>query len=226
MLTELKQAIGDVFSRQIRGLIILTALTTLLVFIGLFCLFAFGMSCFELADSPKLEKTIEIFGFILFFIMSLMIFPAVATFVSGFFIDSVIDRTAKKNNIQTLRNVPLSESLSLSGVVAVKGVAVSAVMIPVTLMAGVIPFVNLVPIVLYYGLNGRLLAREYFFAVALRYLEKENADLVFEQNIGHWTKAGIIIAFLMTIPVVNIISPLIAMAFMQRLFLKKQRDLK
>ena len=103
MLSELKKSIDDVFSKQIRELIILTALTTLLVFIGLFCLFAFGMSFFELTDSPKLEKTIEVFGYIIFFVMSLMIFPAVATFVSGFFIDSVIDRTAKKKQHSNLK---------------------------------------------------------------------------------------------------------------------------
>lgn len=224
MLVELRNAFKDVFSKQIRGLVWFTALTTLLVFIILFCLFVFGMSFFELADSPKLEKTVEVLGYILFFVMSLMLFPAVATFVSGFFIDSVVDRMAKKNNISGLRNVPLSESLVLSGVVALKGVVLSAVLIPVTLMLGLIPFVNLAPIVLYYGLNGRLLAREYFFAVALRYMPKDKADEVFDRDSGYWIKSGIVIAVLMTIPVVNIISPLIAMAFMQRLFLKKQQE--
>lgn len=223
MLTELKDAVKDVFSKQIRGLIFFTAITALSVFIVLFCLFAFGMTYFELADSPKLEKVIEVFGFIVFFIMSLMLFPSVVTFVSGFFIDSVVDKTAKKNNITRLRNVPLSESLSLSGVVAFKGIALSTLMIPVTLMAGLIPFVNLVPVVLYYGLNGRLLAKEYFFAVALRYMPKEKADEMFDRSGAYWTKGGIIIAILMTIPIINVISPLIAIAFMQRLFLKKQQ---
>ncbi len=224
MLTDLKGAVKDVFSKQIRGLIFFTAITALLVFIILFCLFAFGMTYFELADSPKLEKVIELFGFIVFFVMSLMLFPSVVTFASGFFIDSVVDRTAKKNNITLLRNVPLSESLSLSGVVAFKGIALSVLMIPVTLMAGLIPFVNLVPVVLYYGLNGRLLAKEYFFAVALRYMPKKKADEMFNQFGAYWSKGGIIIAILMTIPIINVISPLIAMAFMQRLFFKKQQE--
>ncbi|MGN1079152.1 MAG: EI24 domain-containing protein [Alphaproteobacteria bacterium] len=224
MLSELRNAFKDVFSKQIIGLVWLTALTTLLVFIVLFCLFVFGMSFFELTGSPELEKMLEIFSYIIFFIMSLMLFPSVATFVSGFFIDSVVDRTAKKNNISGLRNVPLSESVVLSGVVALKGVVLSAVLIPVILILGLIPFGNLVPIVLYYRLNGRLLAREYFFAVALRYLPKDKADEVFDRNSGYWIKSGIVIAVLMTIPVVNIISPLIAMAFMQRLFLKKQQE--
>lgn len=223
MLIELKNAFKDVFSKQIRGLLWLTAAATLLIFMVLFCLFVFGMSYFEPADSPNLEKAVEILGYILFFIMSLMLFPSVATFVSGFFIDSVVDRTAKKNNISSLRNVPLSESLVLSGVVAFKGVVLSAAMIPVTLTLGLIPFVNLVPVVLYYGLNGRLLAKEYFFAVALRHMPKDKAGEAFDKNKGYWIKGGVIIAVLMTVPVVNVVSPLIAMAFMQRLFLKKQQ---
>ena len=155
-----------------------------------------------------------------------MLFPAVATFVSGFFIDSVVDRTAKKNNISNLRAVPLSESLVLSGVGAFKGVSLSALLIPVSLTVGLIPFVNMVPIVLSYVLNGRLLAREYFYAVALRYAAKNDADEIFDRYAGYWTKGGIIIAVLMTVPVINVISPLIAMSFMQRLFLKKQQDSK
>ncbi len=226
MLSELKEAFKDVFSKQIRGLIWLTALTTLLVFIVLFGLFVFAMSFFELAEYPWLEKTLEVLGYVLFFIMSLMLFPAVATFVSGFFIDSVVDRTAKKNNISNLRAVPLSESLVLSGVGAFKGVSLSALLIPVSLTVGLIPFVNMVPIVLYYVLNGRLLAREYFYAVALRYAAKNDADEIFDRYAGYWTKGGIIIAVLMTVPVINVISPLIAMSFMQRLFLKKQQDSK
>ncbi len=224
MLTELKDAVKDVFSNKIRGLIGKTVIVTLLVFIVLFCLFAVGISHIELTDSPKLQNLIEIFGYILFFIFSLMLFPPMAAFVCSFFIDSVVERTAQENSGRTLRNVPLSESLLFSGVAAFKGVSLSFLLIPITVVLALIPVVNLLPVALYYGVNGRLLANEYFYSIALRYLTKPEADELFEKNKTYWTKGGIIIAFLMTIPIVNVISPLVAMAFMQRLFFKKQQS--
>lgn len=221
MLAELKGAFKDVFSRHIRGLLWLTAFSAVLVFLFLF----FGVSAFlthfQFVETPWVEKVITVLGYLLFFIMALMLFPAVATFVAGFFIDSVVDRTAAKANRTGLKNVPLAESVKLSGLLALKGVFVSGLLIPVTVMLGFIPFVNFVPVVLYYGLNGRLLAREYFFTVAMRYRDFRDSEAMFDRFRAHWIKAGIIISFLMTVPVVNIISPLVAVAFMQRLFLKK-----
>ena len=93
-----------------------------------------------------------------------------------------------------------------------------------SLLAGLIPVVNLVPAVLYYGLNGRLLAREYFYAVALRYMERKDADALFNRYAPYWTRAGVVIAVLMTVPVVNTVSPLVAVAFMRRLFLIKRPE--
>lgn len=224
MLSELKNAIKDVFSNKIRGLIFFSVLTALIVFFLLFSGFSYAMSCLPLSDMPKVQKAAEILGYVLFFVMSLMLFPSVITLVSGFFVDSVVDRMAQKNGIRALRPIPLSESLSFSGGAALKGVVLSLGLIPLTLLTGWIPFVNIVPILLYYGMNGRLLAREYFFAVALRYLEKTPAEDLFNRFRSYWIKAGIIIAVLMTLPLINMVAPLISMAFMQRLFLIKNPD--
>lgn len=221
MLAELKGAFKDVFSSHIRGLLWLTALSAVLVFLFLFFGVSVFLTHFQFVETPWIEKLITVLGYLLFFIMALMLFPAAATFVAGFFIDAVVDRTAAKANRTGLKNVPLAESIKLSGLLAVKGVIVSGLLIPVTVMLGFIPFVNFVPLVLYYGLNGRLLAREYFFTVAMRYKDFADSETIFDRFRTHWIKAGIIISFLMTVPVVNIISPLVAVAFMQRLFLKK-----
>ena len=224
MFSELKDAVKDVFSNKIRGLIVWSVLLAVAVFAFLFYGFSHLISFVELTDMPKVQKMVEALGYVMFFILSLILFPSVVTFFSGFFIDSVVERMSAQNNVHILRNVPLSESLAVSGVVVFKGIALSALLIPVTVLLSWIPFVNFLPVVLYYGLNGRLLAREYFFAVALRYTEKQKAEDLFNRYHVYWVKAGIIIAILMTIPVVNAVSPLIAMAFMQRLFLIKSPD--
>lgn len=224
MFSELKNALKDVFSNKIRGLIFWSVLLALTVLAVLFFGFVYAMSFFELTDMPIIQKTVEILGYVLFFIMSLMLFPAVVTLISGFFIDSVTNRLATKNNIHNLRNVPLSESLAESGMLAFKGALLSGTLIPVTLIFGLIPIANFLPVILYYVMNGRLLAREYFFAIALRYMEKPAAEDLFNRYRSYWNEAGVMIAVLMTVPLLNTVAPLVAMAFMQRLFLIKNPD--
>lgn len=224
MISELKNAFEDVFSNKIKGLVFLSILFALIVFVLLFFGFSYSLSFLQLSDLPKVRKAVEILGYILFFGLSLVLFPSVIALFAGFFIDSVTDRMAGENEIASLRTIPLSESLVVSGVVTLKGIALSLCLIPVTLVLGWIPLVNFLPAVLYYVLNGWLLAREYFFAVALRYTERPEAEDLFNRYRIYWIRSGIVIAVLMTVPLVNFVSPLVAAAFMRRLFLIKSSD--
>ena len=73
-------------------------------------------------------------------------------------------------------------------------------------------------LVLYYILNGYLVSREYFELVALRRMEPPAASHMRKINKGRLLFAGIIITFLLTIPIVNLLTPVIATAFMVHVF--------
>ena len=85
MFSELKNAVKDVFSNKIRGLIIFSVLSALIVFALLFLGFSYVVSFLPLSDMPKVQKVVEVLGYIAFFVMSLMLFPSVITLISGFF---------------------------------------------------------------------------------------------------------------------------------------------
>src|SRR5690606_4741546 len=78
-----------------------------------------------------------------------------------------------------------------------------------------IPFLSPV---LFYGLNGYLLGREYFEAVALRRLDEGRTRVLRRARGGQVFLAGVVIAVLMTVPLVNLVAPVIATAFMVHLF--------
>lgn len=151
--------------------------------------------------------------------MALMFFPAAATFAAGFFIDWGVDKLSQGRK---LRDVKLADSVKMSSIVALQGAGATALITPISVLLGWIPLLNLLPVALYYWVNGRILAREYFFSVALRTNDYASAEKLFEQKLPYWRKAGILIAVLMTIPVVNMISPLVAVAFMRRLVAKQE----
>ena len=103
MLTELKESIKDIFSNKFRWLVVVSMASTVLIFIVLLAGFSFALSFADSPDAGIVVKTVKILGYLAFFVMSLMLFPAVATLVSGFFVDSVVEKAAKNGGEATLR---------------------------------------------------------------------------------------------------------------------------
>ncbi|SIS77128.1 EI24 domain-containing protein [Paracoccus saliphilus] len=80
------------------------------------------------------------------------------------------------------------------------------------------PFLGPLAPILFYGLNGWSLGREFFQMAARRHLHGLQATALRKENSGKITVAGALIAVLLTVPVVNIIGPLLAAAAFTHLF--------
>jgi uncharacterized protein involved in cysteine biosynthesis len=70
----------------------------------------------------------------------------------------------------------------------------------------------------FYALNGYLFGREYYEIVALRRLDEKRAGDLRRRNSGRIFLAGVVIAFMLTVPLLNLIAPVIATAFMVHIF--------
>ncbi|MGH6932298.1 MAG: EI24 domain-containing protein, partial [Dongiaceae bacterium] len=73
-------------------------------------------------------------------------------------------------------------------------------------------------VIVFYGLNGYLLGREYFETVALRRLDAAAAGELRRRYRRRVFAAGVIVTFMLSIPFVNLIAPVIGTAFMLHLF--------
>jgi uncharacterized protein involved in cysteine biosynthesis len=71
--------------------------------------------------------------------------------------------------------------------------------------------------------NGYLLSCEYFELVALRRLEAGDVRSLRKAYGGPLFMAGVLIAFLLTVPLVNLVAPVIGTAAMVHLF-QRWRD--
>jgi uncharacterized protein involved in cysteine biosynthesis len=67
---------------------------------------------------------------------------------------------------------------------------------------------------MFYVVNGWLLGREYFEQIAFRRMSLEQARALRRPYGLRLTVAGTAIAFLATVPIVNLITPLLATAYM------------
>jgi CysZ protein len=78
-----------------------------------------------------------------------------------------------------------------------------------------VPGVNLIA---FYVGNGYLLGREYFEMVAMRHLPPDEARRLRKANMGYVSLCGLIIAGLASVPILNLLTPLFATAFMVRVY--------
>lgn len=69
-------------------------------------------------------------------------------------------------------------------------------------------------IIAFYGMNGYLLSREYFELVAIRRYDARTVEAIRKSRQKKLWLAGVGLTFLMTIPLVNLVAPIIATAFM------------
>ncbi|SDL32980.1 EI24 domain-containing protein [Paracoccus chinensis] len=148
----------------------------------------------------------------LFPLMSLFLAAPVAASFAGLFSEQVSERVEAAHLYPRGRGLGFLEGLSDSLVVLGAVVLVSIAVLVVT------PFVGPLAPVLLYGANGWLLGREFFHMAARRHLPAEGADALRRDRGGAVTALGIGIALLLTVPLLNIVVPVLAAAAYTHLF--------
>ena len=140
-------------------------------------------------------------------------FPLVVSSTLGFFTDELCDAVEARYypSLPPARHQSLAESLREGMSFAGLALLLNILVLPLYLLPGP-------NILIYLALNGWLLGREYFDAVALRRKTPgELAALRRQLRPGIWL-AGVLIAFSLTIPFINLVVPLLGVAFMTHRF--------
>ena len=150
-------------------------------------------------------------------IVSAVLFPGVSTIIVGFLLEDVVAAVEARYypNEPPARPQPVSEVVASTTRFALMVIGLNLLCLPFYLILMFIPPLNLV---LYYVLNGYLISREFFELVALRRMEPAAALNMRRESRGKIMVAGILLTFLLTIPIVNFLTPVIATAFMVHLF--------
>ena len=92
---------------------------------------------------------------------------------------------------------------------------VNLILLPVHILLFFIPPFNLI---FFYGINGYLFGCEFYQQAALRRLTPKQASALRRENFFKIFLCGIIIAIAMTIPVLNLFTPVLASAMMTHVF--------
>ncbi|NQV85372.1 MAG: EI24 domain-containing protein [Rhodospirillales bacterium] len=160
-----------------------------------------------------LEWAVDFLGGLATLVLTWFLFPAVIGTVIGLFLEDIASAVEARHfpklaPAEEQSILPaLLVGLRYLGVL----VALNLVLLVFLLLGPLFPFV-------FYAVNGYLLGREYFELVAMRRLGPDAARRLRLAHRGELFLAGVVMAFLLTLPVVNLLAPVVITAAMVHLF--------
>ena len=140
---------------------------------------------------------------------ALFLMPAVTAFVGSFFVDEVGEAVEREHYPRDPSGHALPFLLAL-----IEGTKVAALALLVYLFA--LPFVLFAGLgfVILFLANAYLLGREYFELAAMRFRSPSEAKAMRKANATYLFTAGMFIAAFVSVPIMNLATPIFAMAFM------------
>ncbi|QFR34574.1 sulfate transporter family protein [Ancylobacter sp. TS-1] len=164
------------------------------------------------------EITIDIIAAFGILIGAVFLVPPVTSLVAGLFVDDVAAQVERTAFPQDPEGQPLPIGRSLALTLRFFGVTLAVNLVALLLL--LVPGVNLV---VFYVANAYLLGREYFQLAALRYRGEDEAALMRRHHSGTVFVAGLIVAAVVSVPILNLVTPIFATIFMVRLHKRLSR---
>ncbi|SHN74969.1 sulfate transporter family protein [Bradyrhizobium erythrophlei] len=165
---------------------------------------------------PSFQTTLNVLAWIVSIAASLgivfgavMLMPAITSLVASFFVDDVADHVEREHYPAERPGVALPLPLAVT-----QGLKTASLTILVYLI--VLPFVLFAGagFIIFFIAMAWLLGREYFELAAMRFRSPQDAKAMRKDNAATVFTAGLFIAAFVSIPIVNLATPLFGMAFM------------
>jgi len=160
-----------------------------------------------------IETTVEWLGGLALVVGSIFLIPPVTSLMAGLFLDDIANEVER---VYYPSDPPGRELPALAAIGV--GLKFFVVVLGVNLIALFLLLVPGINLIAFYVGNGYLLGREYFEMVALRHLLLEEAGRLRKANMVYVSLCGLIIAGLASVPILNLLTPLFATAFMVHIY--------
>ena len=212
MLTAAGQAFREMFTPPFRAVLFKCVGFTIALLVLLIIAVEWSFSHF--VQWPDwIEKAIEWLGGFALMVGSIFLIPPVTSLIASLYLDDIA-ATVERTNYPL--DPPGKELLTLAAIgLALRFFVVVLLVNIVALFLLLVPGVNL--IAFYIG-NGYLLGREYFELAAMRHMPPLEAKKLRQANQLTVFLAGLLIAGIASVPILNLITPLFATAFMVHMY--------
>jgi CysZ protein len=140
---------------------------------------------------------------------AVFLMPAITSLVASVFVDDVADHVEREHYPAERPGTALP-----FGIAIVEGIKTALLTVLVYLIALPFVFVAGAGFIAFFIATAWLLSREYFELAAMRFRTPAEAKAMRKQNAALIFTAGLVIAAFVSIPIVNLATPLFGMAFM------------
>jgi CysZ protein len=139
----------------------------------------------------------------------IFLMPAITSLVASFFVDDVADHVEREHYPAERPGtaLPVGVAMTEGGKTALLTILVYLIALPFVFVAGA-------GFLVFFIATAWLLGREYFELAAMRFRPPAEAKAMRKDNAATVFTAGLIIAAFVSIPIVNLATPLFGMAFM------------
>jgi len=211
---SLARAFGALLNPRIGWVVLVSILLTVASLAVLWVLMAWLLTGFEIFRWGWANWIVDTFTGLAIFFAVLLVAPAALLAITGLFLSYVVAAVERRHypHLPAARDIPLREDIA--GILRFSGLLLllNLLVLPLYLL---LPGINFA---ISWTLNGYLAGREYYDLVAMRRLEKGDRVALRRANGGRVFRGGFVIAMLMTVPVLNLVMPVVAAAYMTHIF--------
>ena len=227
ILSDFLKALGQIGDRRFRRVLFLGIGLALLLLFLIYAVFL-GAVQLLLPDTVTLPVIGEVAwvdnllswaSILLMLTLSVFLMVPVASAFTGMFLEQVADAVEDRHypQLPQVEGVPFLEGLR--DAIGFFGIIIGANLLALILYAIFTPAAP----VIFWALNGYLLGREYFQLVAMRRLGRKGAKQAFRRHAGQVWLAGGLMAVPLSVPVVNLLVPVLGVATFTHLFHRLER---
>jgi CysZ protein len=205
-------ALRDMFSPPFRRILAKSLALTIGLLVSLWMVLEWLLSHFVALPYDWLDTGISVLvGIGLVIALGFLVAPVTALF-AGLFLDEIAELVERTHypHAPPARPQPIGRSVLSSAKFFGVVLLVNAIALPLVLFVGF-------GVVVFLVANAYLLGREYFEAAALRFHDEATVRRLRALHSTRIFAGGLIVAGFLTIPLVNILGPLFATAFMVHL---------
>ena len=213
MLSAFFKGISQLNDRPTQRVLWISIIAAMLVFALLWGVVGVLLGATSIFTIGWLEWVVDLLGGLATFVLTWFLFPGVISAVIGIYLGDIADAVEARHfpELGPAKNLPLSKAVLVTlGYLGVL-ILLNLFLLVFLLIPPLFPFV-------FYTVNGYLLGREYFELVALRRISPEQTRRLRAAHRGKLFLTGVVMALLLTLPVVNLLASVVITAAMVHLF--------
>lgn len=156
---------------------------------------------------------VGVLGVFAFFAIFWLLFVVIVQLVAGFYVEQVIAAIEARH----YPDLPLAIGQPATSMV-INALQYFGILVLLNLLAMPFYLIPLFGVLVFYLVNGYLIGREYFELVALRRIDARSAKTLRKTHRGQVFGAGLITTVLFSLPIINLVAPVVAAAAMVHIF--------